>query len=547
MRTKILSFLLLGALVGVTSSCEDFLDIQNYTEKNTSNYPETLTDAEQIITAIYNNLNIVCATPAPSYLMYAELASDDRLGGGGANDQLMQAIDMLLFYTGQTHQQFWKDRYIGVQRANNALQTLPICQGYESEAQMNQMLGEAHFLRAFYYYELASMFENIPLQLTPIAEELPQATPDETWGQIIYDLKQAIELMPAEKTPAARAGHVDKYVAEAMMARAFLFYTGFYNKTEVVLPNEAGTVTKANVISWIDDCVNNSGYTLVGDFRNLWAYTNRLTVDDYEYTKDVIGVDGKPLAWVENDQAANPESMFAIKFSMFASWGTTIGFSNGFALFFGPREFNQNVGQSFPFGAGWGAGPVAPNLWNDWIAAEPKDLRRQASIADVNAEMTGEDHTWKFGFGSGSVGNSWIQETQYYAKKTGPVQSKRAPGDYAATFEVDMYGYANDMQLANIHDLMLIRFADALLMQSELKEDVTGINRVRARAGLEPIAAYSLQALQNERRWELAFEGVRWNDMRRWGIAAEALAKQENVVVANNAVVGMNTRHGAGY
>ena len=55
------------------------------------------------------------------------------------------------------------------------------------------------------------------------------------------------------------------------------------------------------------------------------------------------------------------------------------------------------------------------------------------------------------------------------------------------------------MQTGSIHDLVLIRFADVLLMQSELKEDVSGINRVRSRAGLEPIGTYSLAALQNER------------------------------------------------
>ncbi len=80
-----------------------------------------------------------------------------------------------------------------------------------------------------------------------------------------------------------------------------------------------------------------------------------------------------------------------------------------------------------------------------------------------------------------------------------------------------------NMQLNNIHDLVLIRFADVLLMQSELKKDVAGINEVRKRAGLNPIAAYSEEALRNERRWELACEGTRWNDLRRWHIAAAAL------------------------
>mgnify|MGYP000046101709 len=50
-----------------------------------------------------------------------------------------------------------------------------------------------------------------------------------------------------------------------MMARVFLFYTGRYEKNE--LPN--GT-TKEEVISWIDDCVNNSGHKLVSDQRNIW-------------------------------------------------------------------------------------------------------------------------------------------------------------------------------------------------------------------------------------------------------------------------------------
>ena len=53
---------------------------------------------------------------------------------------------------------------------------------------------------------------------------------------------------------------------------------------------------------------------------------------------------------------------------------------------------------------------------------------------------------------------------------------------------------SENLQLNNIHDLVLIRFADVLLMQSELKENTDGINRVRERAGLSPISSYSLQA-----------------------------------------------------
>jgi hypothetical protein len=108
-------------------------------------------------------------------------------------------------------------------------------------------------------------------------------------------------------------------------------------------------------------------------------------------------------------------------------------------------------------------------------------------------------------------------------------------------------GYGNNFQLDNIHDLVLIRFAEVLLMQSELKEDVAGINKVRGRAGLDPISSYSLTALQNERRWELACEGIRWNDIRRWHIASVALAKQENQPVYYCGKPGTNDPHNGGY
>jgi hypothetical protein len=61
-----------------------------------------------------------------------------------------------------------------------------------------------------------------------------------------------------------------------------------------------------------------------------------------------------------------------------------------------------------------------------------------------------------------------------------------------------------------------MRYADVLLMHSELMETVAGINQVRARAKLSSIGNYSLEALQKERRYELAFEGVRYYDLLRW-------------------------------
>ena len=547
------------------ASC-DINDVENVTEMSASVFPQSDSDAEAALAGVYQNLNTVCANPQMSFLYASALASDDQLGGGGTNDKLMQALDLLTNYNADMTNQFYSDRYSGIARANVLLNVLASNESM-SESVKNQAVGEAKFLRAFYYYELASMYGNVPLVTSPEQENTNQGDIKTLWGQILQDLRDAAESMPDQKTASSRIGHVDKYVAEAMLGRAWLFYTGMYCNgttiadmvsttynplTSVELP-DGTTLTKQDVIGYIDDCVNNSGYELVPDFRNLWAYTNNKVVKDYAYVKD------QGLKWVEDDNAINPEALFSIKFNKQASWQTTIGYANGYALHFGVRG-GQDCGNTFPFGQGWGAGPVAPNLVKDWKVAEPEDIRLQATVCDVN-NTTEEMPAYARG-----GWEDFVQETDYYSKKWSPICAKN-DGSFVTTnddgstsvppyvfcFETLMYpdnwetSGENNFQLSNIHDLVLIRFADVLLMQSELKEDVSGINQVRARAGLAPISAYSLQALQNERRWEFACEGIRWNDIRRWHIAATALGKQENQDIYYCGSPTTNTAHNGGY
>lgn len=541
------------------ASC-DIDDVENVSEMSQSQFPATDADAEAVLGGVYQNLNTTHANPQMSFQYYACLASDDQLGGGGTNDKLMQAEDLLCNYNADMTNQFYTDRYSGIARANTLIQVFGEMTEDTPESKKKAM-GEAKFLRAFYYYELASMYGNVPLVTNADEADNKQGDVKVLWGQILQDLRDACDLMPSGENSlsSARTGHVDKYTAEAMLGRAWLFYTGFYCNgtstedlvstnysplTSVELP-DGTTLTKQDVIGYIDDCVDNSGYSLVPDFRNLWAYTNKKVVEDYDYTA------GKGLKWVEDDNGINPESMFAIKFNKQASWNTTIGYANGIALHFGVRG-GQDYANTFPFGQGWGAGPVAPNLVKDWKTTEPTDKRLEATVQDWSTNP-------RFVYGGTA---DYVQETGYYGKKWSPICAKNdgtfSDGDgkqpaYVACFETLMYpgnwdiSGENNFQLSNIHDLVLIRFADVLLMQSELKEDVTGINKVRARAGLDPIAGYSLRALQNERRWEFACEGLRWNDIRRWHIAAQALALQEGQPTYYCGNPDTNTAHNGGY
>ena len=548
---KILNIAAVAALALSFASCESFLDTTNYWSKDSSNFPVNATDAQQMLAGIYNNLNVSIGNNVhTNHFLWSMAASDDALGGGGANDQTMQAEDLLLNFGTDMYNNFYEDRYKGIARANAAIEAMPNC----GVAELNQYMGEAFFLRAWYYYELASMFGNIPCPVTSQADPTqPQISGEALWGQIIEDCKIAADIMPARQS--AGDGHVDKYAAEALLGRAYLFASGFYGLNDITLPayeNEAigisiaeGTkISKSEVGAYITDCVNNSGYSLVSDYHNLWAYTNRCSIEDEKNPWH-----GHGYKWVEDDGARNPEAMFMIKFNTQPSWGTTIGYSNQTALFLGVRGQSLDNGECMPFGTGWGMCPVNPSLVSDWKALEPNDARLDASIIDVK-NFSG---TYKFG------GDSNIQESGYYQTKTMPVIAwgeTEDGGKYFKSFSNVMFdltwssGNEDNFQLNSVNDMVLIRFAEVLLMDAEINGNQASFDKVRARAGL-PSKPLNEENLRNERRWEFAFEGIRFNDLRRFGesYAVAALNKQEGVAVYNNGVLGTNnaSKYNGGY
>ena len=146
-------------IAGMFASCS--LDSMSLTEKDTTNFPKTAEDANQALAAIYQNLNNVNAFPQQSFLYNSLLACDDMLGGGGPNDKLMQSLDLICNTGTNATQDYWVARYQGINRANTLLEALA---GIEMDPEVRaQAEGEAKFLRAFYYYELASMYGRVPL------------------------------------------------------------------------------------------------------------------------------------------------------------------------------------------------------------------------------------------------------------------------------------------------------------------------------------------------------------------------------------------------
>lgn len=531
------------------SACEDFLDSERVTEKTTENFPATEKEANEMITSIYANLLFESPETSSQYYI-AQLAGDECLGGnlsfsGNCATNFLMYKDNLNLYSG-----IWERCYRLVNRANNAIGTLQNVKSWSSESERMRHYGEAHFLRAFAYYELAQVFGGVPLRTTTETGNLPRASIDEIYELIAADLKNAIEMMPDRIYTAgsSMAGHTTKYAAEAMMGRVFLFYTGRYGKTE--LP---GGIAKNQVIAWIDDCVNNSGHDLAGDQRTLWAYTNEATPDNnkgyvYQYAKN------NNLKWTGNSSI---ETVFANKHKLKGNSWTYTWYSNTVAQFFSPSADNFNQIESYPFGTGWGAGPASPAMVEEWKAWSDRqqytggvteDPRLSGSVWSYRALDPNNNKAVIFDRRLSpdepdyTVSYRYYEQTGYHQKKYINIVSYY--NDKFASFGLQLYPNdapdATSLSLNHIGDLIHIRFADVLLMQSELKEDATGLNRVRARSGLAAVA-YSLQAIKDERRWELAFESTRWWDILRWSgesleEAGNLLNKQSGFTLINAAV-----------
>lgn len=535
---KFTKVILLGVMsLFAFSSCEDFLDSQNYTGKDSTNFPGTEKDVDQMVAAVYKSTFYAPfeANTLEQYFSVANLFSDDMFGGAGKGDPHWKALGHLMYNQGEQLNQLWVAGYEAIARANAAL---AVVDNIADEEKRNQTKGELLFHRAYNYYNLVLAFNNVPVvSAAPSNVGEAQIAPEQTEGKEIFkliaqDLKDAVAIMPSytyDGWSKLAWGKVSRWAVETLMARAYLFYTGFYGATEIPT-TDGGSLTKTDAINAVEDIIKNSGHSLLADYRSLWAYSNQWTAKDYEYVnkdQDILDANGVVIGTLPALTAdtyykeINPEVILAINFNYQPAWTNQLHLTNQYALFFGiradanndadPRYFvstEENPHPSvYPFGGGWGVGPVNPGLYKSY---EEGDIRRDASIID----MTGLDpNTFSAG----------VELTMFHNKK---ITAVRSEGGEKRSWTLSKRGSSENgnYQASHTQPLVLYRLADVYLMHAELTQTNTYMTPIRQRAGLEEIP-YSLEALKAERRHELAFEGVRWDDLRRWGDVEKELPK----------------------
>ena len=550
--------------VGLTS-CEDFLDSSNYTGATNENYPATPGDLNKQLAALYGVMNQMSTSPLETPWFVNYIMSDDANGAGGTGDVESHAVGHLMANKESMYDDIWKQIYVGISRASAVIYGVDAFDWTGQEAARNQMLGEAYFLRGLFYLWGVQFWGDIPAYWAIAAPDpCPQLSAEnEIMPHILADFTSAANLMSHGATTRGD-GHATKGAAEGMLARAYMFYEGFYKKAGELASasladvsfegfNQEGagnSLSKAQVIGFLEDAINNGGYKLVEDFRLLWQYTNELTIKDYSYVADLKEA-GK--VWAGN---GNEEEMFQIQYMNSNSWNGTIGmgFCNQVELYCGLRcdadeNSNTNGGvETFPFGQGWGQGTINANLWDEWPDSDP---RKKATILDAPNELQAYYFTTSCSEDAGYYNKKWMCVTCMDTDFAG--QSNYAWwGVWRAQNTDTPSPNGNSFQGDHFSDIVLLRLADVMLMHSELTGTDTYMNQVRARAGL-PATTYSWQNIQNERRFELAGEGLRFNDLRRWSgidggtgcLAATALQKQDGTRV-NYTGIWTVMHHGQG-
>ena len=584
MKKYILSALAVCS-AAIFTSCDDMLDTDpRVTDATSATFPGKIADVEALNTATYSIMNTMGGGDPDNQnpFLWWEVMSDNCFGSGGLQDNKVKSLHHLVQMNSNQYEQPFVLLYGGINRANNQIETIDNVDWTGNEAKRNQLLGEGYFMRGLYTLWLTQLYGDVPLiTSTLITEEMKaQVSAEEViYPQILSDFVSGQNLMSTEKS----SGHANKYVAEAFMARAYMFWAGFYKKVADLSTGSApainlveqegctaASLSQADVVNALRDIVSSGAYELLEDYRSLWQYSNSYVWDETQKAIETgTGHAYKFIADMKRENCfdqpgmgnGNKEELFQIQFMNASKWdldqkgpySCARMYCNYLSVFWALRVNGHNGDRNFtyPFTQGWGQGTPSNNIWDDWTIAENEggytDIRKLGSLIDGVTENKEIDYEFV---------KDCCEASGFGVKKYNGVTLDALTGDSPwwdfAGGENFKGTLDNPMQGDHFEDFYLMRYADVLLMLSEMTGDAQYMNQVQKRAGV-PETPYSLKELQNQRRWEFAFEGLRFNDMRRWSgkdggescYAAKALQAQagKQMVVKGNVANKTTMKH----
>lgn len=495
-----------AAMLAFASCSDSFLDVESVTESNTETFYKTETDANRALIGCYDGYRQTHSAMDIGFYLLSEVMSAECFGGtGNGDDRKYQSVDRFDFSQEPAHvnmiENDWKHYYQAIYRYNELISREEQIVWNETNSKRGIYMGEVRALRAMTYFEMTRLWGSIPLYTLPENVNKPQASPEEIYQVIFDDLKYAAENIAPDAYPKSDAanndGRMTCYAAKALLARAYLFYTGYYGK-------EHPACTKADALMACEDIISSGEFDLVAEYNTLWpaASANPAEVGDILTLLGSYAGDG------------NIETILAVKFTNTQDYNGNND-SNRWQVMLGRRDLNVA-----PYAKGWGALNVNP-AFVEKFNKEGGVARLRASVIDHSAD----------GLAASADHDKMIETTREY---TGYTIKKYSPLCFAdGTFAGKEDG-TGDFQTQNHQDFVIVRYADVLLMAAELGSSNAAkyVNRVRQRAGLAALPSVTYDDIMRERQYEFAFEAVNYWDLLRQGVdvAAEKLSCNQKVL-----------------
>ncbi len=386
----------------------------------------------------------------------------------------------------------WGIFYKGIYRANTAITRIPEIDMDENTKL--RLVGEAKFLRAFFYFKLMDYFGGVPIYDQPMSYNeayKPRNTVDEVAEFILKDLTDAIESLPQSYSAADR-GRATKWAAMSLRGKVYL-YTKKWDKAAADF----------------DYVIKNSDRDLHPVYSQLFNFNwenNKEVIFDVQYIM-VSGYGNRCDIYYGNRntqtsgwQQTVPSTVLVDSYEM--ADGTPFDWNN-FKIING-QPFNPNLASD------WAKSDLVKQIFNN------RDPRLQQTVLVPWAEFVGANN-----------------KTLTYKLPTVATDVDAFKPNFLGVYAWKKFvhqGTENTQRYDSPTNIPLIRFADVLLMYAEAKNELSGpdqsvydaVNRVRARVSMPKIPSGTQdevrERIRHERKVEFPGEGLWYSDIRRWKI-----------------------------
>lgn len=461
---------LAGLLLSSYACNKDFLDRKPLVGATEENFYRTQQDAIAAVNAAYAPLQFELSPGGHFRWFWGDIMSDDAIKGGSGDNDAIELLQLETFKAQANNELVeseWSANYEGIYRANIVLEKVPPIQ--MDEALKARLLGEARFIRAWFFYNLVTMYGGVPLAdhvLAPSEYNLPRASADEVWALVEADLREAVSVLPARSQyTAADLGRITKGAAQSLLLKSLVWQQRW---------SEAQTLA--------EEIINSNEYQLVQNYAQIFT---------------LAGENG-------------PESIFEIQYmnASGGNWGKNNANEGTFTnVFQRPRGQFEGFGFNIP----------TEDFVQEFFVEGFEDPRLKSTVFREGEPMGDRGIFTKDATGGFPYA--------YYAKKYFSNKSEQAPfGDPSPN------GGSND-RVIRFSDVLLLH-AEAAFHNNNEDAARQSLNRVRARArGTLPdvlpdvtaTGAALLEAIYHERRVELGLEGHRFFDLVRTGRATQVL------------------------